>query len=96
MTAGKQGANLLLGEFRRNSSEVVRVVLARFKGRMFVDLRCYFEDDEGTFRPTKKGVAISPDLWDEFRTAIEATERELVTRGLWAPERSEGDRETSP
>jgi hypothetical protein len=74
----------LIAEFRKNSAEKVRVTLSRFLGKTFVDFRAYFQDDDGTFRPTKKGIAISPDSWDNFRSAVQAAERELEKRGLWA------------
>jgi len=83
----------LVAKFQKNSAEKVRVALCRFRGRMLVDLRIYFETDDGNYLPTKKGVAISPELWDHFRAAIEAVESKLEERGLWAPVALSGDNE---
>jgi len=57
-------ANVLFGEFKRNSSETIRIVLSRFAGRTAIDLRCYYQDDLGSFRPTRQGITIPPDEWE--------------------------------
>jgi len=75
----------VLHEFKRNSDETLRVSLTTFKGRTYVDIRLFYTDANGELAPTKKGVTITPELWDEFRTGIAAAENELQDRNLWHP-----------
>lgn len=56
---------MLIGEIQKNSTEKIRVTISEYKGHEFIDVRVYFEDDNGEWKPTKKGIAISPDKIDE-------------------------------
>lgn len=71
-------------EFRKNATEVVRATLSFFRGHQLVDIRAYYEAEDGSFRPTKKGLAIGLDLLPELRAAVEALERAVAARGLAA------------
>ena len=66
---------MLIGEFQKNAVERVRVSLEEFRGFQFVDVRAYFEDKDGAWRPTRKGIAVPPDKVEELvallRKAIE-------------------------
>ena len=53
-----------IGEIERTESEVVRVSTEEYKGRKYVDVRIYFANDEGEWKPTKKGVTIQPEKID--------------------------------
>jgi hypothetical protein len=75
----------VLHEFKRNAEETLRISLSTFKGRTYVDIRTFYEDAKGELAPTKKGVTITPDLWDEFRTGVAAAEEELQAKNLWHP-----------
>jgi hypothetical protein len=75
----------ILHEFKRNAEETLRVSLSTFKGRTYVDIRLFYEDAKGELAPTKKGVTITPELWDEFRAGIAAAETELQGKNLWHP-----------
>jgi hypothetical protein len=52
---------MLIGEIQKNSTEKIRVSIESYKGHEFIDVRVYYEDDTGEWRPTKKGIAIAPD-----------------------------------
>ncbi len=52
---------MLIGEVQKNALERIRVSKAEYKGHKFIDVRTYFRDDAGEWRPTKKGIAIPPD-----------------------------------
>lgn len=78
----------ILHEFKRNAEETMRVSLSTFKGRTYVDLRLFYTDDNGELQPTKKGVTITPDLWDSFREGVAKAEEELQAKNLWHPAES--------
>ncbi|MGC9322649.1 MAG: transcriptional coactivator p15/PC4 family protein [Kosmotogaceae bacterium] len=59
-----------LTDIKRNDTEIVRVSRREFKGHEFLDLRIYYQDDEGDYKPTKKGITINPKLVDELIDAL--------------------------
>jgi hypothetical protein len=50
-----------LGEIQKNSTERIRVSRRSYEGHEFIDIRIFFEDDTGEWKPTKKGITIAPD-----------------------------------
>ena len=57
-------------DIKRNDTEIVRVSKREFRGHEFLDLRIYYQDDEGDYKPTKKGITINPKLVDELIDAL--------------------------
>ncbi len=41
--------------------EKIKVSKESYKGHDFIDIRGYYENDAGEWRPGKKGLAINPD-----------------------------------
>jgi len=83
----------VLHEFKRNAEETLRVSLSVFKGKTYVDIRIFYEDSNGELAPTKKGVTVTPELWDEFRTGVAAAEQILQDKNLWHPGQPAGAKE---
>jgi uncharacterized protein YpiB (UPF0302 family) len=75
----------ILHEFKRNAEETLRISLTTFRGRTYVDVRLFYTDPNEELQPTKKGVTVTPELWDEFRAGIERAEQELQDKNLWHP-----------
>ena len=57
--------------FPKNPLEEVRASLTVFKGKQYVDLRIYYKGDDGEFRPSKKGLTLSLDLFSELEQAVQ-------------------------
>ena len=72
----------LIAQFEKNATEVVRVSLTEFRGRKLVDLRVYYTDDAGEYRPTRKGISISVDGYLDFRNAIARLDKVLLDHKL--------------
>ena len=81
-----KGMDELIEQFEKNATEVVRVSLTEYRGRKLVDVRVYYSDAEGQYRPTKKGVALSVDVYPDFKRAMLALEKILLERDLLSPE----------
>jgi len=60
----------LVYSFDKSPTERVQVSLSTFKGKTYVDLRIYYKASDGEFKPTKKGITLSPDLLPELGEAI--------------------------
>jgi hypothetical protein len=72
----------VIASFEKNSMEEVRVSLTEFKGKDLIDLRVYYQPEDGEEkRPTKKGITISPEKFPELKKAILALEKVLQQQG---------------
>jgi hypothetical protein len=72
----------VLAQFEKNATEVVRLSLTEFRGHKLIDLRVYYSDDAGQFKPTKKGVSVSVGLYTELKKAIHSLEKTLLDLNL--------------
>jgi len=67
---------MIIGEIQKTGTDKIIVTLKEFKGKTYVDVRTFFENDEGEMVPTKKGVSLTPDNLDELiRLLTEAKEK---------------------
>src|SRR5262245_16623062 len=69
----------LVSRIAKNPTEEVRVSLTSYRGHDLVDIRVFFQDDQGEWRPTKRGVSLSVDSFAELREAIVKAEEMLNT-----------------
>ncbi len=72
----------VIATIEKNVDEEIRVSLREYKGHSFIDIRVYWKPPDGEPGPTKKGVTLNPDLFPEFKKAVEALEAALVRAKL--------------
>ncbi len=73
----------IVHQFAKNATEEVRVSLSEYKGHKLIDLRIYYEpEDGGDRRPTKKGITIDVGLYPELKKALLKVEEELLKSNL--------------
>jgi hypothetical protein len=68
---------MVVGEVERNETETLRISTEEFKGRAYIDVRIYFADNEGEWKPTKKGVTINPDKLDQVIELLKEAQEKL-------------------
>jgi hypothetical protein len=74
-------------EIQKNSRETIRFRLGEFKSHKFFDMRIFVtEPGENGGKPkdpvpSKKGLAISPTLWPQFKAALAQVEKAMVKAG---------------
>jgi len=61
----------------KTEDEVVHIALRKYQGRQFLDIRQHYRDDEGEFKPTKKGCTLPPCKIIEVIEALQAIQEEL-------------------
>jgi len=73
----------VIGQFQKNSSEIIKVQLQEWKGEPYVDIRVWVAGEDGApgAQPTKKGITLSAELLPELKAAIEKT-IEIIERGI--------------
>lgn len=55
---GEEGVTL--GEIIKSETDKIVISAKEYKGRKYVDIRTFFQGDDGNYLPTKKGVTFSP------------------------------------
>lgn len=55
-----------IGEIQKTGTDRIIVTVKEFKGKTYVDVRNFFENDEGEMVPTKKGISLTPENLDEL------------------------------
>jgi len=58
----------------------IHVRLSRFKDRDYLDIRNFYETEDGEWKPTRKGIAVPVELYDELMTALEGAKPEIEKR----------------
>ena len=71
----------IVAEMEKGWNEKLVFSLSEFKGKQYADIRVYYEDDEGEWKPTRKGVALSLERWEEFKDNLKELEEYLVAKG---------------
>ncbi|HNJ05666.1 MAG TPA: transcriptional coactivator p15/PC4 family protein [Leptospiraceae bacterium] len=68
----------ILKDIEKGAGEIIRVEVSEYQGKKYPNVRVWYTDKtSGEFKPTQKGVAIRPDQFDEFLSAINAARAEL-------------------
>lgn len=74
--------NEIIGEMEKGWNEKIVFSVSEFKGKNYANIRIYYEDDEGEWKPTKKGVTVSLDTFAEFKENIVGLETYLKENDL--------------
>jgi hypothetical protein len=50
---------IIVAEWPRNSREIIRIALDRFNNRETIDIRSWWQDGEGNWRPGRGGITVA-------------------------------------
>ena len=62
--------NIPVIEIRKNSITIIRIAMREYRGKSFVDIRQFYENDSGEYKPTQKGITLSPEKLSELIEAL--------------------------
>ena len=65
---------MLIGEIQKGTDKIM-VTVKEFKGKTYVDIRTYFENDQGEMMPTKKGVSLTPENLDDILNLLQQAKK---------------------
>ncbi len=68
---------MVVGEIQKTGTDKIIVTIKEFKGKTYVDVRNFFENDEGEMIPTKKGVSLTPENLDELINILTEAKKQL-------------------
>ena len=63
----------------------IHIRISRFKDRDYLDIRNYYEDDAGEWKPTRKGIAVPVEFYDELMESLTAAKEEIAKRAKDVP-----------
>lgn len=69
---------MAVGEIQKNALEKIIVSTGSYKGYDFVDVRVYYQDKDGEWKPTRKGVAVPPDRLEELIELLKKAQAEAL------------------
>lgn len=67
----------IIKDIEKNMNNRIRISITEFKGNNYIDVRVYYEDDSGEYKPTKKGVAFRPDLISQVIDGLLQAQKEM-------------------
>lgn len=57
-----------LGYMELTPTQKLVFSLSHFRGKKYIDIRTWFQDQSGAWKPTKKGIHLSTDKFQEFES----------------------------
>jgi hypothetical protein len=54
-----------------------RVTVRKFKGNCYVDIREFYEDENGEKRPGKKGISLSTEQWNLIKALLDPIDSQI-------------------
>ena len=66
--------NKVLIDIEKGRGEVIRVEVGEFKGKKLLHIRTWYTNDAGELAPTKKGVALSYEQFEKFKSVLTAVD----------------------
>jgi len=63
----------------------IHVRLSKFRDRDYLDIRNFYETDDGEWKPTRKGIAVPVDLYDDLMKALTEAKPEIEKRATAKP-----------
>lgn len=64
-------------DIQKNSLERIRIQRSEYKGHELIDIRVYYEAENGEWKPTKKGITFSLSLANEVIKGIAEESKKL-------------------
>ena len=84
-----QQDEVLVSAIDKSLGNRIHVRISRFKDRDYLDIRNYYEDDAGEWKPTRKGVSVPVEFYDDVMKALVAAKPVIDKRAKEAPPAAE-------
>lgn len=60
----------IIGELQKSETTKIKVSQSEYNGVPRVDIREYYMSDDGEWRPTKRGVSVKEEMFDDLKKII--------------------------
>jgi len=85
-----QGDEILVRAIDKGLGNRIHIRISEFRERDYLDIRNYYEDDAGEWKPTRKGIAIPVEFYDELMEGLTAANDTITSRKKDTPKEEEG------
>lgn len=75
-----QGEEVLVRAIDKSLGNRIHIRISEFKDRDYLDIRNYYEDDAGEWKPTRKGIAVPVEFYDELMESLAAAKDVIAAR----------------
>jgi len=79
------GDEVLVRAIDKGLGNRIHVRISRFKERDYLDIRNFYETEDGEWKPTRKGIAVPVEFYDELMDVLGAAKAEIDKRKAEAP-----------
>jgi len=70
----------IIRDIDKGGGEIIRIETTEFKGNKYLNIRVWYQDKEsGEYKPTQKGVALKPELYQQLKESIIEAEKEFLS-----------------
>ena len=66
----QQQDEVLVSAIDKGLGNRIHIRISRFKDRDYLDIRNFYEDDAGEWKPTRKGVSVPVEFYDDLMAAL--------------------------
>lgn len=78
MTENQEPKDELVAVINRGQTQQIQFRVNEFKGNNYIDIRTYyFDENSEEFKPTRKGISIPVELYEELKEALTKVEGAL-------------------
>jgi len=75
-----QQDEVLVSAIDKSLGNRIHIRISRFKDRDYLDIRNYYEDDAGEWKPTRKGIAVPVEFYDELMESLTGAKDVIASR----------------
>jgi len=77
-TEPQENSEQLVAVINRSPTQQIQIRVNEFKGKRYVDLRTFYLDDKDeTYKPTRKGVSVPVENFEDLKAALAKVEAAL-------------------
>jgi len=77
-TEPQENSEQLVAVINRSPTQQIQIRVNEFKGKRYVDLRTFYLDDKDeTYKPTRKGVSVPVENFEDLKAALAAVDAAL-------------------
>ena len=81
----QQQDEVLVSAIDKGLGNRIHIRISRFKDRDYLDIRNFYEDDAGEWKPTRKGVSVPVEFYDDLMAALGDAKAVIDKRPKSAP-----------
>jgi len=80
-----QQEEILVSAIDKSLGNRIHIRISQFKDRDYLDIRNYYEDEAGEWKPTRKGIAVPVEFYDELMQSLAGAKDIIASRKKEAP-----------